>query len=66
MKWILLSLTIKLTTFAYAQRIANVDFYLENQRIVVRYDLIYPTPDTLINISLVFRNDKGDKITPVS
>jgi len=50
----------------FAQTIENVDFYVESQRIVVRYDLIYPKPDTLINISLVFRNDKGDKITPVS
>jgi uncharacterized protein (TIGR02145 family) len=66
MKWILLSLTIKLTTFAYAQRIENVDFYVENNRIVVHYDLIHPKPDTLINISLVFRSDKGAKITPVS
>ncbi|HBW86639.1 MAG TPA: hypothetical protein DEF82_07860, partial [Crocinitomicaceae bacterium] len=50
----------------FAQTIENVDFYVESQRIVVRYDLIYPTPDTLINVSLDFRNDKGDKITPVS
>jgi len=50
----------------FSQTIENVDFYVENQRIVVRYDLIYPTPDTLINVSLDFRNDKGDKITPVS
>ena len=50
----------------FAQTIENVDFYVESQRIVVRYDLIYPKPDTLINISLVFRNDKGDKIIPVS
>ena len=50
----------------FAQTIENVDFYVESQRIVVRYDLIYPKPDTLINVSLDFRNDKGDKITPVS
>ena len=50
----------------FSQTIENVDFYLENQRIVVRYDLIYPKPDTLFNISLVFRNDKGAKITPIS
>jgi TonB family protein len=50
----------------FAQTIENVDFYVESQRIVVRYDLIYPTPDTLFNVSLDFRNDKGDKITPVS
>ncbi|HBW86638.1 MAG TPA: hypothetical protein DEF82_07855 [Crocinitomicaceae bacterium] len=50
----------------FSQTIENVDFYVESQRIVVRYDLIYPKPDTLINVSLVFRNDKGDKITPVS
>jgi len=50
----------------FSQTIENVDFYVENQRIVVRYDLIYPKPDTLINISLVFSSDKGAKITPVS
>jgi len=50
----------------FAQTIENIDFYVENQRIVVRYDLIYPTPDTIINITLVFRSDKGAKITPIS
>ena len=47
----------------FSQTIENVDFYVESQRIVVRYDLIYPKPDTLISVSLDFRNDKGDKIT---
>ena len=50
----------------FSQSIENVDFRAEGKKILIRYDLLCKNQDTLCNVKLVFKNEQGQIVSPIT
>ena len=64
MKSLFLFVLISAITGLFSQTIENVDFHAEGNMLVVTYNLFHPKPDTTINVTLLFNDQKGTTIIP--
>jgi hypothetical protein len=65
-KWLIKIMIILSVQGIYGQNVSSVNFWIDENGIIVRYDLIDETPGNQYFIELKFVSDKGDEFIPES